>query len=512
MATMTLTREPATTAGDAPPPLEPLVFTLGKPGRRAIRFPALDVPEAPLPVGFLRADDPGDALQWPDMTELEVVRHFVHLSQFNKAIDVCFYPLGSCTMKYNPKENEVIAALPGFGAIHPYQPEESVQGALAIMHEMQQYLAEISGFDTVTLCPAAGAHGELTGVLLIRAYHESRGEDAQRRVVLVPDSAHGTNPATAAMAGYRVVTVKSDDRGNVDVEALRALVGPDTAALMITNPNTLGLFDEHVREVVDIVHAAGGLVYNDGANFNAILGIVRPGDIGFDVMHYNLHKTFSSPHGGGGPGAGPVGVKSHLIPFLPAPYVVKEGDTYRLTTPEHTIGKLHGFHGNWGVILRAYTYIRANGPDGLRTVSENAVLNANYLLSQLRDDYTVAYDRTCMHEFVITDARQRPAVRTLDIAKRLIDYGFHPMTVYFPLVVEGAMLVEPTETEAKETLDAFAAAMRAIAREAAESPEIVATAPHTAPLTRLDEATAARRPNLRWLPAASAGRQSAITR
>jgi len=504
MATTTLTRDPMTTASDAPLPLEPLIFTLGKPGRRAIRFPVLDVPEAPLPTGFLRADDPADTLQWPEVTELEVVRHFVHMSQFNKAIDVCFYPLGSCTMKYNPKVNESVTAFPGFAGIHPYQPEESVQGALAIMYEMQQTLAEISGFDTVTLCPAAGAHGELTGILLVRAYHESRGENAQRRVVLVPDSAHGTNPATAAMAGYRVVTVKSDARGNVDVAALRGLVGPDTAALMMTNPNTLGLFDEHVREVIDIVHEAGGLVYNDGANFNAILGIVRPGDIGFDVMHYNLHKTFSSPHGGGGPGAGPVGVKAALIPFLPAPYVVKEGETYHLTTPEHSIGKLHGFHGNWGVILRAYTYIRANGPDGLRAVSESAVLNANYLLSQLRDHYAVAYDRPCMHEFVITDARQRPAVRTLDIAKRLIDYGFHPMTVYFPLVVEGAMLVEPTETETKETLDAFIAAMRIIAREAAESPEIVTSAPHTAPLTRLDEATAARRPNLRWLPVAAA--------
>ncbi len=503
MAT-TLTRDTATAA--APPPLEPPLFTLGRPGRRSIRFPALDVPEASLPQGFLRAESATDTLAWPELSELEVVRHFVHLSQLNRAIDTCFYPLGSCTMKYNPKVNEVVTAMPGFGAIHPYQPEESVQGALAIMHEMQEYLAEISGFDTVTLCPAAGAHGELTGVLLIRAFHTSRGEDTQRRVVLVPDSAHGTNPATAAMAGYRVVTVRSDARGNVDVEHLRSLAGPDTAALMITNPNTLGLFDEHAREVVEIVHAAGGLVYNDGANFNAILGIVRPGDIGFDVMHYNLHKTFSSPHGGGGPGAGPVGVKKELIPFLPAPYVVKDdNDVFRLTTTERSIGKLHGFHGNWGVILRAYTYIRANGPDGLRVVSETAVLNANYLLSQLRDDYAVAYDRTCMHEFVITDSRQRPAVRTLDIAKRIMDYGFHPMTVYFPLVVEGAMLVEPTETETKETLDAFAAAMRAIAREAAETPEIVTSAPHTAPLTRLDEATAARRPNLRWLPDPASG-------
>ncbi len=500
MATTTL-RPETTSAGDAPPPLESVLFTLGSPGRRAVYFPALDVPEAPLPTEYLRESDPHDTLAWPELSELEVVRHFVHLSQLNMAIDVNFYPLGSCTMKYNPKVNEVVAAMPGFAAIHPYQPEASIQGALHIMHDMQEYLAEISGFDAVTLCPAAGAHGELTGILLIRAYHESRGEGAQRRVVLVPDSAHGTNPATAAMSGYKVVTVKSDARGNVDVEALRGLVGPDTAALMITNPNTLGLFDEHAKEIVEIVHGVGGLVYNDGANFNAILGIVRPGDIGFDVMHYNLHKTFSSPHGGGGPGAGPVGVKNELIPFLPAPYIVKEGETYRLTTPERSIGKLHGFHGNWGVILRAYTYIRSNGGAGLRTISETAILNANYLLSQLRANYHLAYDRSCMHEFVLTDQKQRPAVRTLDIAKRIIDYGFHPMTVYFPLIVEGAMLVEPTETETKQTLDAFAAAMNAIAREAAETPELVTSAPHNAPITRLDEATAARKPNLRWLPA-----------
>jgi len=502
MATTTL-RPETTSAGDAPPPLEPVLFTLGSPGRRAVYFPALDVPEAPLPTAYLRENDPRDTLAWPELSELEVVRHFVHLSQLNMAIDVNFYPLGSCTMKYNPKVNEVVAAMPGFAAIHPYQPEASIQGALQIMHDMQEYLAEISGFDAVTLCPAAGAHGELTGILLIRAYHESRGEGAQRRVVLVPDSAHGTNPATAAMSGYKVVTVKSDARGNVDVEALRGLVGPDTAALMITNPNTLGLFDEHAKEIVEIVHGVGGLVYNDGANFNAILGIVRPGDIGFDVMHYNLHKTFSSPHGGGGPGAGPVGVKNELIPFLPAPFVVKEGETYRLTTPECSIGKLHGFHGNWGVILRAYTYIRSNGGAGLRTISETAILNANYLLSQLRANYDLAYDRSCMHEFVLTDRKQRPAVRTLDIAKRIIDYGFHPMTVYFPLIVEGAMLVEPTETETKQTLDAFAAAMNAIAREAIETPDVVISAPHNAPITRLDEATAARKPNLRWLPAAT---------
>ena len=495
---MTATRPETISAGEAPPMLEPLLFTLGASGRRAVQFPALDVPEAPLPTGFLRDTDPDDTLRWPELAEIEVVRHFVHLSQLNKAIDVCFYPLGSCTMKYNPKVNETVAALPGFAAIHPYQPEASVQGALRIMHEMQRDLAEISGFDAVTLCPAAGAHGELTGVLIIRAYHESRGEGAQRRIVIVPDSAHGTNPATAAMAGYTVVTVKSDARGNVDVEALRGLVGPQTAALMMTNPNTLGLFDEHAREIVEIVHGAGGLVYNDGANFNAILGIVRPGDIGFDVMHYNLHKTFSSPHGGGGPGAGPVGVKAHLMPFLPAPFVVEAGGTYHLTTPERSIGKLHGFHGNWGVILRAYTYLRANGGTGLRTIAETAVLNANYLLSQLRGAYDLAYDRSCMHEFVLTDRRQRPAVRTLDIAKRVIDYGFHPMTVYFPLIVEGAMLIEPTETETKQTLDAFAAAMIAIAREAAETPAIVTTAPHDAPVTRLDEATAARKPNLRW--------------
>ncbi|MGI8643034.1 MAG: aminomethyl-transferring glycine dehydrogenase subunit GcvPB, partial [Thermomicrobiales bacterium] len=391
---------------------------------------------------------------------------------------------------------------PGFAGLHPFQESETVQGALELMWELQEMLAEISGFDEVTLQPAAGAHGELTGVLIIRSYHESRG-DSGRRKILVPDSAHGTNPATAVMAGFEVVTIPSDARGNVDLEKVRDEVGPDTAGLMITNPNTLGLWDEHIHEVVNVVHEAGGLVYNDGANFNAILGIARPGDLGIDIMHYNLHKTFSTPHGGGGPGSGPVGVRADLANFLPAPRVQRverDGEVgYEWVDPSDSIGRLHTFHGNFGMHVRAYTYIRMHGAEGLRLVSEDAVLNANYLLARLRERFDVAYDRTCMHEFVLSGNRQKKqGVRTLDMAKRLLDFGVHPPTTYFPLIVSEALMIEPTETESKESLDYFVSALLQISREAEETPEMVTGAPHRTEYKRLDEVKANRQLNLRW--------------
>ena len=478
---------------------EPLLFELSRPGRKGVPVPASDVPEQALPAEWCR-----DSLPLPEVAERDVVKHFTRLSQLTYGIDLGLYPLGSCTMKYNPRINEDAARQPGFAMIHPYQPAETVQGALELLYELQGYLAEISGFDAVTLQPAAGAHGELTGILVVRAYHESRG-DAARTKVIVPDSAHGTNPATAAMAGYQVITVPSDARGNVDLDALRKVVGPDTAAMMITNPNTLGLYDEGATELCEIIHEAGGLVYNDGANFNAILGIVKPGSIGFDIMHYTVHKTFSTPHGGGGPGAGPVGVKAQLAKFLPTPIVVKDeteaGTTYRLEPVPDTIGKLHAFWGNFGVLVRAYTYIIANGNTGLRAVSEHAVLNANYIRAKLADVYAVPIDRINMHECLLSGSRQKKlGVRTLDIAKRLIDKGFYPPTVYFPLIIDEALLIEPTETETVETLDSFIAAMREIAEEAESQPDEIKSAPHHTPVRRLDEATAARRPNLRWQP------------
>jgi glycine dehydrogenase subunit 2 len=479
--------------------VEPLIHDLGKAERRGVRVPAPDVPETALPAELCR-----ERLDWPEVSEIDVIRHYTRLSQKNHAIDINMYPLGSCTMKYNPKVNEAVARYPGFAEIHPYQDPSTVQGALELMHELQGMLGEISGFADVTLQPAAGAHGELTGVLVIRAYHQSRG-DAGRTKILVPDSAHGTNPATAIMAGFEVVTIPSDARGNVDLERVRSAVGPDTAGLMITNPNTLGLWDEHIMEVVQLVHEAGGLVYNDGANFNAILGIARPGDIGIDVMHYNLHKTFSTPHGGGGPGSGPVGVRAGLESFLPGPRVrrVEEGDAarYEWFTPEHSVGRLHTFHGNFGMHVRAYCYIRMHGAAGLRRVSEDAVLNANYLLAELRDRFDVAFDRTCMHEFVLSGSRQKAnGVRTLDMAKRLLDFGLHPPTTYFPLIVPEAIMIEPTETESKESLDYFVTAMRQIADEAERSPEVVTGAPHRTEFKRLDEVGANRSLNLRWHP------------
>ncbi|CAN5370207.1 aminomethyl-transferring glycine dehydrogenase subunit GcvPB [soil metagenome] len=481
--------------------VEPLIYDLGKKGRTGTTVPPVDVPTTDVPAELLR-----DELGLPEVSEIDVIRHYTRLSQLNHAIDIGFYPLGSCTMKYNPKINEVVARLPGYAAIHPLQDPSTVQGALELMHELQEYLGAIAGFDSVTLQPAAGAHGELTGVLIARAYHEERGDTA-RDTVIVPDSAHGTNPATAVMAGYKVATVPSDERGNVDLGVLKEMVGPNTAALMITNPSTLGLWDENIKDIVTTVHEAGGLVYNDGANFNAILGIVRPGDIGIDIMHFNLHKTFSTPHGGGGPGSGPVGVRADLAKYLPAPMIEKsEGDdgktTYGYSWPEQTVGKIHSFLGNFGMHVRAYTYIRMHGAEGLRRVSEDAVLAANYLLANLRDHYDVAYDRTCMHEFVLSGNRQKKSggVRTLDIAKRLLDFGVHPPTTYFPLIVPEALMIEPTETESIETLDYFIDAMIQIAGEAQNDPEFVKAAPHTTQFKRLDEVGANRNLNLRWQP------------
>ena len=473
---------------------EHLMCELSVPGRIGVRFPESDVPASPLPETLIRQD-----LPLPEMAEIDVVRYFTRLSQLNYGVDIGFYPLGSCTMKYNPKINEEIARLPGFAHLHPLQPIETTQGALAIMYQLQEWLKEIGGFAGVSLQPAAGAHGELTGVLIIRAYHRSR-EDYKRTKILIPDSAHGTNPATSAMSGMRVVELRSDQRGNVDLEALKAECDDTLAGLMLTNPNTLGLFDENVEEVIRLVHEAGGLVYGDGANMNALLGISRPGDLGMDVLHYNLHKTFSTPHGGGGPGSGPVGVAEHLVDFLPDPIVgiVEEGDEvipplYGFVTPHKTIGRVKAFHGHFGMVVRAYTYIRVHGPDGLRKVSEYAVLNANYLLARLRDTYHVPYDRVCMHEFVVEGRwPDAPDIHALDIAKRLMDFGFHPPTNYFPLIVHEALMIEPTETESKETLDAFADTMIKIAEEARQNPEVLHTAPHNTPYGRLDEVKAAK--------------------
>lgn len=479
--------------------VEPLIFELSKPGRRAVRFPAPDVPETDLPAELMREE-----LNWPEASEIDVVRHFTRLSQKNHAIDINMYPLGSCTMKYNPKINEAVARYPGLARLHPYQPEETVQGVLELMFELQEILAEISGFDAVTLQPAAGAHGELTGCLIIDAYHKERG-DTGRTKMLIPDSAHGTNPATARMAGFSVITVPSDDRGNCDIEKVRELVGSDTAGIMITNPNTLGLWDEHIHEVIRVVHEAGGLVYNDGANFNAILGIARPGDLGVDIMHYNLHKTFSTPHGGGGPGSGPVGVTAELADYLPGPHLRKDGNgmdaTYSWYQPKKSIGRLHSFHGNFGMHVRAYTYIRMHGAAGLRQISEDAVLAANYLLALIDDRFDLQYKRTCMHEFVLNGTRQKKqGVRTLDMAKRMLDFGIHPPTTYFPLIVPEALMVEPTETESKESIDYFADVMLQIADEVENTPEKVTSAPHTTEYKRLDEVGANRALNLRWEP------------
>ncbi|HPT83089.1 MAG TPA: aminomethyl-transferring glycine dehydrogenase subunit GcvPB [Limnochordia bacterium] len=476
----------------------PLIFERSTPGRRGYRLPELDVPETPIeeliPQEYLRTEPPA----LPEVSELEVVRHYTQLSRLNHGVDVGFYPLGSCTMKYNPRVHEDLASMPGLSAIHPYQPEETVQGALELIYNLSEHLAAIAGLAKASLQPAAGAHGELAGLMVIKAYHQHRGE-GHRNEMLVPDSAHGTNPASCAMVGYKVVEVPSDERGCVDVEALKKLVGPNTAGLMLTNPNTLGLFDENICQIADIVHQAGGLLYYDGANANAIMGIVRPGDTGFDVVHFNLHKTFSTPHGGGGPGAGPIVVSKQLAPFLPGPVVEKDGDKYRLVMPEHSVGRIRSFYGNFLVYAKAYAYILSHGPKGLREVSEAAVLNANYVMNKLKDIFALPYDRICMHEFVLSGSNlKKYGVRTLDLAKRLSDYGFHAPTVYFPLIVEEAIMIEPTETEAKSTLDEFIEVMRQIAQEAKENPEMLTSAPHNTPVKRVNEARAARHPVLRW--------------
>ncbi|MCL4459998.1 MAG: aminomethyl-transferring glycine dehydrogenase subunit GcvPB [Chloroflexi bacterium] len=487
---------------------EPLIFELSRAGRTSFSLPEVDVPEVPLaellPKNSLRAE-----LELPEISEVDLVRHFTRLSQLNHAVDTGFYPLGSCTMKYNPKIAEDVARLDGFTQIHPYEPEEVVQGALQLIYELQELLAEISGMDAVSLQPAAGAHGELTGMLIIRAYHQARG-DRKRCRVLVPDSAHGTNPATAAMCGYEVAPVPSDGRGGVDLGALRSLAGSDLAALMLTIPNTLGLFDENILLITDIVHEAGGLVYCDGANMNAMLGRAKFGAMGCDVMHFNLHKTFGTPHGGGGPGSGPIAVKGTLASFLPVPIISRRP---RGTTEDDweyyldydrplSIGKVKSFYGNFGVMVKAYTYIRLLGAEGLCQVSGDAVLNANYLMHKLKGAYDLPYDRRCMHEFVLSARRQKTqhGVRALDIAKRLMDYGYHPPTIYFPLIVEEALMIEPTETESQETLDAFATAMLEIAAESGRDPQSVQMAPHKTRFTRFDEVAAARKPDLRWRP------------
>jgi glycine dehydrogenase subunit 2 len=484
--------------------VEPTIFERSSPGRMGFSLPDAGTPSVPLedliPAAALR-----DGLELPEMSELDVVRHFTRLSQMNYSVDTNFYPLGSCTMKYNPKVNEEVAALPGFSSVHPYQPPEQVQGVLRLMYELQTWLAEVTGMDAATLQPAAGAHGELTGMLMIRAYHQARGED--RRIVLVPDTAHGTNPASASIAGLSVAPVKSGPRGGVDLDALRALADNRIAGMMLTVPNTLGLLDPNLLEVTRIVHEAGGLVYCDGANLNALLGRGRPGDLGCDLIQMNLHKTFSTPHGGGGPGAGPVAVKPALAPFLPFPVVVKQDGGYRLDAARpQSIGRMRSFYGNILICVRAYAYLRTLGAEGLRQVSGDAVLNANYLLNRVSPVYDVPYDCYCMHEFVASGRRQKPSgVRTLDIAKRLMDFGFHPPTVYFPLIVDEALMVEPTETESKEVLDAFADALLRVAAEAEHEPEKVKGAPYTTRFGRMDEAGAARRPRLRWKPEYSGG-------
>jgi glycine dehydrogenase subunit 2 len=468
----------------------PTLYELSVPGRHGIDLPAPDVPQTPLPADDVRAD-----CDLPELSQLEVVRHYLTLSQRNFGVDTGFYPLGSCTMKFNPKVNEQIARLSGFAEAHPLQEPEMVQGNLALMFELQQWLAEIGGFAGVSLQPSAGAHGEFTGLLMMRAYHGERG-DLKRTRILIPDSAHGTNPASTSMAGFTAVELPSDARGNVDLEAVRAACDDTIAGIMITNPNTLGLFEEHIGEVVQLVHDCGGLVYGDGANMNALAGITRPGDLGFDVMHYNLHKTFATPHGGGGPGSGPVGVSARLKDFLPGPVVTlmrdTEGARYDLAMPAKSIGQVSTFFGNFGMFVRAYAYIRQHGAAGLRENSEHAVLNANYLRVKLRDAFTVPFDRVNMHEFVCRGAIEGTGVRALDVSKRLLDYGFHPPTNYFPLIVPEALMIEPTETEAKPTLDAFVAAMQAIAKEAQSDPALVKGAPHDTPVKRLDEVKAAR--------------------
>ncbi|HEX2909125.1 MAG TPA: aminomethyl-transferring glycine dehydrogenase subunit GcvPB [Phototrophicaceae bacterium] len=473
---------------------EPLIYDLSVPGRSGAILPDVDVPETPLPTEWTR-----QKLDLPEVSEMQVIRHFVRLSQLNYGIDKGFYPLGSCTMKYNPKINEDTARLPGFAHLHPLHDDEGSQGALALMSELQTWLAEIAGFKAVSLQPAAGAQGEFAGILMIRKYHLDRG-DTKRTKILIPNSAHGTNPATVTMAGFTAVELPSDENGDVDLAALKAACDDTVAGMMITVPNTLGLFESHILEVIKTIHDCGGLMYMDGANMNALMGVVKPGELGFDVMHYNLHKTFSTPHGGGGPGSGPVGVGEKLTPYLPGPIVVKveegtdeEAPLYGLQMPEKSIGRLKAFQGNFGMHVRAYTYIRINGDAGIKDISRYAVLNANYIRVKLQDTYHIPYNRHCGHEFVLEGHFDGvPNVHALDISKRLMDYGIHPPTNYFPLIVPEALMIEPTETEDKQTLDEFIDAMKKIAAEAHDNPDLLTSAPHTAPVSRLDEVRAAK--------------------
>ena len=484
---------PVRTAG---PDLPATLRELSRSGRRASQMPTPDVPAVELPADQRRAEPP----PLPEVGERDLVRHFTRLAQINYGVDTGFYPLGSCSMKYNPKVAEEVAALSGFRRLHPLQPESTVQGALALIHGLEQLLCEITGMARATLQPAAGAGGELTGLLIMRAFHTKNGD--ARKTIVIPDSAHGTNPASVTLAGYDTLEVPSDARGLVDLSALEKMVDGDVAGLMITNPNTLGLFEEDILEIARIVHEVGGLLYYDGANLNAIQGVVRPGDMGFDIVHMNTHKTFATPHGGGGPGAGPVGVAERLVPFLPAPTVEYDGERnvhfFDHDRPD-SIGQVHGFHGNFGIIVRAYAYVVAHGSNGLREVAERAVLNANYLAAKVTGAFPLAFSGRPMHEFVSTAKPLRKhGIRAMDVAKRLIDLGFHPSTVYFPLIVEECLMVEPTETESKETLDAFAEALLQVAREAVDDPDLLHEAPLTAPVRRLDEARAARHLKVRW--------------
>ncbi len=470
---------------------EKFLWEKSREGRCGMSIPASDVEPSPLDSSLL-----GEAPELPDLSEVDIIRHFTRLSTWNYGVDSGTYPLGSCTMKYNPKTNERQASLPGFANAHPLLPTEMSQGALQVMFELQQYFAEITGMDAVTLQPAAGAHGEMTGMLLVHAYHKKQGR--QRTKVIIPDTAHGTNPASVALCGYEPIPVISDENGIIPVKAIEELMDEDVAGIMVTNPNTIGLYEENIKQVAEIIHAKGGLVYGDGANLNAIMGIVKMGDVGIDVMHINLHKTFATPHGGGGPGSGPVCVKKHLAPFLPVPVVKEENGVYELEFDRaETIGKLGAFYGHFGVMLKAYSYIRMMGAEGLKKVSQLAVLNANYVKEKLKDTLHIAYDRPCMHECIFSDEKQHEYhVTTMDMAKRLIDYGFHPTTVYFPLVVDGAIMFEPTETESKEEIDQYIEAFKAVAAEAKENPDALHEAPTKTVVRRLDETTAARKPHL----------------
>jgi len=494
--------ESSATSGRAGSAEPKLIFESGSSGRSALFWPTEgDEVAAVIPSALLRREIAG----FPELGELETLRHFTRLSQRNFAIESQFYPLGSCTMKYNPKVNEVVARFPGFAQIHPLAPSDLLQGALALLFELEGMLAEISGMEHVSLQPSAGAQAELTGLMLIRACLTERGNP--RRKIIVPDTAHGTNPASSTLCGYEVVQISSNEHGVIDAAAIEKATDEDVAAVMITNPNTLGLFETQIEAVAEVVHRRGGMVYLDGANLNALLGLAKPGHMGVDVLHMNLHKTFSTPHGGGGPGAGPVAVRSHLADYLPVPRIVKAGDRYELQQDcAKSIGRVRSFFGNFGVLVRAYTYILSLGGDGLEEVSRMALLNANYVRKKLEKSYHLAFNEPCMHECIFTDRiQQRNGVSTLDIAKRLLDYGYHPPTIYFPLVVSGALMIEPTETETPETLDGFIEAMLAIAQEAKSDPELVKSAPHSTPVKRLDEARAARKPVLRWQPLSSGG-------